>query len=229
MSMDKGGKKNQNIQLSIIVPVYNVEMYIRPCIESIFNQGLDEKYFEVIIINDGTEDRSMEMIQDLIIFHKNIIVINQKNQGISIARNVGIAAAKGEYILMPDSDDLLIENSLKPLLDIAIKTKADLVVADYLKMTNEEIQNCDKISQKDFSVKEKNGEQFFLEYLSPYECHVWRILFRRIFLLDEDIKFYPGIAYEDIPYTHECYLKVHDPRCGNETQRTDAFAAMPQT
>ena len=132
--MNEKEKENTNIQLSIIVPVYNVEMYIRPCIESIFNQGLDEKYFEVIIVNDGTEDRSMEMIQDLIIFHKNIIVINQKNQGISIARNVGIAAANGEYILMPDSDDLLIENSLKPLLDIAIKTKADLVVADYLKM-----------------------------------------------------------------------------------------------
>ena len=59
-------------QLSIIVPVYNVEKFIRPCIESIFRQGLDEDYFEVIIINDGTKDKSMEVIADIISQHKNI-------------------------------------------------------------------------------------------------------------------------------------------------------------
>ena len=95
--------------LSIIVPVYNVEKYIRPCIESIFRQGLEEERFELIIVNDGTQDKSMEMIDDIINEHKNIIVINKKNQGLSIARNNGITIAKGEYILMPDSDDLLID------------------------------------------------------------------------------------------------------------------------
>ena len=128
--------ENPGLLLSIIVPVYNVEKYIRPCMESIFRQDLDENTFEVIIVNDGTEDRSMEVIQDIIEQHKNITVLNQENQGLSVARNNGIAKAKGEYVLMPDSDDLLIENSLKPLLEKAIETRVDLVVADFIALKN---------------------------------------------------------------------------------------------
>ena len=122
--------------LSIIVPVYNVERYIRSCFETIFKQGLKSDEYEVIIVNDGTKDRSMEMIEDIIKQHNNISVINQENQGLSVARNNGICAAKGEYIFMPDPDDLLTEKSLDLLLDIAIKTKADLVVSDYVVMTD---------------------------------------------------------------------------------------------
>jgi len=118
------------MDLSIIVPVYNVEQYIRTCIESIYKQGLDEDRFEVLIVNDGTKDRSMEVIQDIIAQHKNIVVINQENQGLSMARNNGMAKAKGQYILLTDSDDMLIDGSLKPLLDMALETEADLVVAD---------------------------------------------------------------------------------------------------
>ena len=84
--------------------------------ESIFKQGLDENDYEVIIVNDGTPDKSMEMISDIILQHNNIIVINQENQGLSVARNNGIAVAKGEYIFMPDSDDILIERRLQMLL-----------------------------------------------------------------------------------------------------------------
>lgn len=109
---------NLGLLLSIIVPVFNVEEYIRPCIISIFRQGLSEDCFEVIIVNDGTKDHNMEGIQDIFELHKNITVLNQENQGLSVARNNGIAMAKGEHILMPDSDDLLIENSVKPLLDL---------------------------------------------------------------------------------------------------------------
>jgi glycosyltransferase involved in cell wall biosynthesis len=132
------------MDLSIIVPVYKVEKYIHTCIESIYKQGLDEDSFELIIVNDGTPDNSMEMIQDIIAQHKNITIINQENQGISMARNNGIAIAKGQYILMPDSDDLLIENSVKPLLEKALETKADMVVADFVEMNDEEILSFSK-------------------------------------------------------------------------------------
>ena len=125
------------IQLSIIVPVFNVEKYIRLCIETIYRQKLNEERFEVIIINDGTMDKSMEVIEDIIEKHKNIVVINQENLSLSVARNNGIAAAKGKYILMIDSDDLLIENSLSRLLDLALEEEVDLLVADFLEMNNE--------------------------------------------------------------------------------------------
>lgn len=196
------------VKLSIIVPVYNVEKYIRACLESIFKQGLNDEDFEVIIVNDGTTDRSMEVIQDIISLHKNVSIINQENQGLSTARNNGITAAKGEYILMPDPDDLLIENSLKPLLGKALETKADLIVADFLRMTNEEVNNLQTIPQKDFSIQEKTGEQLFLEDLNPHECYVWRTLYRRDFIINSNIIFYPGIKYQDVPFTHECYLKA---------------------
>ncbi len=95
------------MDLSIIVPIYNVEQYVRACIESIYRQGLDEDRFEVILVNDGTKDKSMEVIQDIIQQHKNITVVHQENQGLSVARNNGMAIAKGEYLLMSDSDELL--------------------------------------------------------------------------------------------------------------------------
>ena len=200
------------MDLSIIVPVYNVEKYIRPCIESIFKQGLDDVDFELIIVNDGTEDRSMEMISDIIQQHKNITVIHQENQGLSVARNNAIATAKGEYILMPDSDDILIENSLNPLLKKALETKVDLAIADFFSMTDKEIDNFykDEFKQPEIQFKEYTGEQIFLDVLNPRQCYVWRTLYRREFLVKEDLISYPGIRYQDIPFTHECYLKANN-------------------
>ena len=195
-------------KLSIIVPVYNVEEYIRPCIESIFKQGLDEDEYEIILINDGTQDRCMEMITDIINQHYNIHVINQENQGLSVARNKGISSAKGEYILMIDSDDILIDNSLRPLLEKALESKSDLVVADYLVMDNKEINKHKGVQQKSFSVTEKTGEQLYVEDHSPYHCFVWRTLYNRQFLQREQLKFYAGIRFQDIPFTHECYVKA---------------------
>lgn len=197
------------MELSIIVPVYNVEQYIYACLESIYHQGINEDIFEVIIVNDGTKDRSMEVIQDIINAHSNITIINQENLSLSVARNNGIAAAKGEYILMPDSDDLLIENSLKPLLEKALESKADLVVADFLEMTDEEINNLKNIPQKEFRVKEKIGKQLFLEDLNPRQCYVWRTLYRRAFITENKLTFVPGIRYQDVPFSHECCLKAN--------------------
>lgn len=198
------------ILLSICLPVYNVEDFIRPCMESVFHQGLDEECFEVIIINDGTKDNSIGVIEDIISQHHNITVVNQENQGLSVVRNKSIDLAKGQYILLADSDDLLIDNSLAPLLKEAISSKADLVVADFLKMNGEEILQTDfsLLQQKEFTCQEKTGEQLFLEDLNPYHCFVWRTLYRREFLLENNIRFVPGIIIQDVPFTHECYLKA---------------------
>ncbi len=128
-----------------------------------------------------------------------------------MARNNGIAIAKGDYILMPDSDDLLVENSLKPLLDKAFETKADIIVADYLIMNDEKIKalKSGEPKQEDtFSYQELTGEVLFLNYLNDYECFVWRALYRHEFLTANQIKFVQGIRYEDVPFTHEAYLKA---------------------
>ena len=198
-------------QISIVVPVYNVEKYIRACVESVFRQGLDEDCFEVIIVNDGTQDNSIGVISDIIKQHKNIIIVNQKNQGLSVARNNGMAKAQGEYILLLDSDDLLMNNSLKPLLEKALEAKVDLLVADFLRMNSDEINLLQKspLQLENFSVMEKIGKKMFLEDLSPYECYVWRTLYRRSFIISNHLKFVPNIYFEDIPFTHEAYLKAN--------------------
>ena len=198
------------MQLSIIVPVYNVEKYIRSCFESIYKQGLNDNMFEVIIVNDGSTDNSIGAIKDIISSHNNITLINQDNQGLSVARNNGIVKAKGEYVLMPDSDDLLVENSLKLLIDKALETKADMVIADFIRMNDEEIKDLNHchLIQPSFNMYEKTGKQYFLEDMLPTECYVWRTLFRRNFLIENNMIFYPGICFQDVPFTQECYLKA---------------------
>ena len=196
------------LKLSIIVPVYNVEPYIRPCFESIFKQGLDENDYEVIIVNDGSTDKSMDMIADIIAQHRNITVLHQEHHGLSVARNNGIAVAKGEYIIMPDSDDLLIENSLPILLEKALETKVDILVADFLKLTEEKINNLQNIPHKEYSIQEKTGKELYIEDLNPHECFVWRTLYRRNFILESGLKFTPGVYCQDVPFTHEAYIKA---------------------
>ena len=196
--------------LSVIVPVYNIEKYILPCLESVFRQGLDEECYEVIIVNDGSNDRSVEIIQDFIISHPNITVLNQVNQGLSMARNNGLEVATGEYVLFVDGDDLLIDNSLSYLINIAISSKADLVVADFIKMDEGQITQFSNktFKQGDGRIQEKQGEELLVQDLNPNCCYVWRTLYNRDFLNRNRLRFIPNICFEDIPFTHECYVRA---------------------
>lgn len=201
--------KTKSTKLSIIVPVYNVQDYIRPCIESLFCQDLDEKSFEVIIVNDGTKDRSMEMIDDIVRCHNNISIVNQENQGLSMARNNGIALARGEYLLMPDSDDLLIEKTLKPLLDKALATKVDLLIAGHIVLNNKDIEGKHVNNLKDWSFSETTGKKLFED--THHINNVWRTIYRKDFLIENHIEFIPGIFFEDVPFTNKCFLYAN--RC----------------
>ena len=198
------------LSLSIIVPIYNVEKYVHSCLESIFRQDMEDETFEVILVNDGTPDKSMEMISDILEAHHNIMIIEQQNQGLSLARNNGMQKATGEYLIFVDSDDMLIDNCLSPLLKKAIESKVDLLVADYCEIDKNGI--CYSNQHIDPAVImnaiEKTGEESFLKDLSPYDCHVWHSIYRRKFILDNKIKFTPDIIYEDITFTHECYIKA---------------------
>ena len=107
--------------LSIIVPVYKVEQYIRPCILSIFNQNLNDSDFELVLVDDETPDNSFERINDIIDSHNNITILRQQNAGLSAARNTGLNSAKGDYVLFVDSDDLLVPKQLCRILDKAIE------------------------------------------------------------------------------------------------------------
>lgn len=104
------------MKLSIIIPVYNVENYIRECVNSIFQQGLEEDEFEVILVNDGSTDNSQIICEELVKNNNNIRLINQENKGLSGARNTGILVSAGRFIYFIDSDDYLLRLSLKQIL-----------------------------------------------------------------------------------------------------------------
>ena len=201
---------SENVKLSIIVPVYNVEQYIRPCMESIFKQGLDDSDFELILVNDGTTDNSFGVISDIIESHQNIRILEQENSGPSIARNNGIKSAQGQYLMFVDSDDLLIDYSVAKLLDIAIEQSADLLVGDFLRLTDEQIIDGKyEVCQSDV-INVKTGYELYLEDLNPHESYVWRILYRREFVLERCLSFVMNrVCFEDIPVVQECYLKAN--------------------
>jgi glycosyltransferase involved in cell wall biosynthesis len=199
------------IKLSIIIPVYNVEKYIRACLNSVFNQGLSEDDFEVIIVNDGTRDKSMEAIDDFVAQHHNIMIVNQENKGLSVARNNGIERANGEYIYMLDSDDLLIGDRLKSILDTALNSKADIIMGDYVELSTEELEFLPQSSinglpnGKDKMRIWKNGIGYYCNFVEEPR-YVWRYLFKKDFLQNNYLRFIPGLYFEDIPFMVMCLL-----------------------
>lgn len=195
-------------KLTIIVPVYQVEDYIRACVESIFRQGLDDSEFEVILVNDGTHDNSFQRIADIIEQHANISIMEQENQGLSAARNTGLTKAMGDYVLFLDSDDVLVDNSIKPMMQDLEKQKPDLLVAGFIKLDNLERYETLPIPKADYRSYTVTGSELFIKHLNPRECYVWRTLYRRQFLDDNGLRFIHGIYFEDVPFTTECYLKA---------------------
>ena len=103
--------KDTSLKISVIIPVYNVEKYLRICLESILNQNF--KGYEIILINDGSTDNSLNICREYEKKYSNIIVINEENSGPSAARNKGLEYAKGKYISFIDSDDELLPNYFK--------------------------------------------------------------------------------------------------------------------
>lgn len=104
-------------KLSIIIPIYNVEKYIADCLHSIFDQNAEGNY-EVILVNDGTKDRSMEIAREICSGKPNVTVAEQENQGLSTARMRGLAEAKGEYVWFVDSDDYLEGNAIDYVINL---------------------------------------------------------------------------------------------------------------
>ena len=152
----------KNYKISIIIPVYNTEKYIKECIESIIKQTY--KNIEIIIVNDGSTDNSVNIIKDYQKKYKRIKVINQKNKGPSAARNNGIKHSEGDYILFVDSDDWIEENMVEKMINSINNKETDLIICSYSQITNGK--------RKDFIVEErKNFEEYLFDSsVSGYSC-----------------------------------------------------------
>ena len=120
-------QKNK-ITFSVIIPVYNAEKYLPKCLDSVLKQKGD---FEVIAINDGSKDKSLQILQDYAKKYKNLKIIDEKNQGVSAARNVGLKAVNSRYVTFVDSDDWLEPDAFKQVLAVIKSDKPDVVLTGY--------------------------------------------------------------------------------------------------
>ncbi len=181
--------------LSIIVPVYNVEKYIVKCISSIVNQCEFDKT-ELIIVNDGTKDKSIELVKPIIEGRSNVILINQENAGLSEARNKGLRTANGEYIWFVDSDDAIASNAISILLH-RFETHSDCYGINLL-WENEDDGKKTEVGMWNESESLSSGIEFMQNknHLTP----VQRYVVKRDILILNNLFFYPKILHEDLEY-----------------------------
>lgn len=202
----------KELLLSIIIPVFNVEKFIRPCLESVFNQGLENEEFEVLLVDDGCTDKTLSLVESYQKIHSNVYIIHQKNQGPASARNNGMRHAKGEYILFVDSDDLLIENSIRTMLEIAIANSLDILKTKITTIDNTEVEKGNYPKSVIWNGQVgyvSNGQEGFIRAYDPSESYVFMNLFRRDFVIQNKIQFIDGLFFiEDVVFTILCYLKA---------------------
>lgn len=119
------------LKFSLILPIYNVEKFLPDCLDSLYAQDLSEDEYEIICVIDGSPDNSVEVVKGYMQFHRNIVLIEQENQGVCVARNKGFEQAKGKYIWFIDPDDMISANCLGQLLNLLESSHADLIEFDY--------------------------------------------------------------------------------------------------
>lgn len=182
-------------KISVIVPVYNVENYIEKCLYSLVNQTLED--IEIIVVNDGSEDKSEDVINKFAKEFPNKIKYYQKeNGGLSDARNYGINHATGEYIGFVDSDDYIELSMYKKMYDLAKKDESDIVECDFYWV----YPNKTKI---DIGIEYNKKEDFFISS-RVMACN--KIIKKEII---NDIAFPKGLRYEDVEFFYKLLPNVN--------------------
>lgn len=186
---------NKEIFISIVVPVYNTEQYLDECLQSILKQTIIEN-IELICVNDGSSDNSLEILNLYKEKFPNMIIIDQKNSGAPTARNNGLRVATGEYVYFIDSDDYIInDNCLNELYNVAKKAFLDILNFNHLILKNN--------SLKKVSIKRENNKIYTgKEYLSTSEKGnitnpPWDKLLKRSYLKEINFSYTSGIIHDD--------------------------------
>ncbi len=168
-----------NPLVSIIVPVYNAERYLSKCIQSIACQTLRD--FEVIMVNDGSTDNSLEICKKYARIDKRIIIINKRNEGAAFARRDGVQNAKGNYAFFIDADDYLESSALEKLLSVALKYQIDMVVGNYDRVLDNKGLLRHKVKNYTISdrlVGQEELRQILIANSGTLETFIWGRLYR---------------------------------------------------
>lgn len=189
------------IHVSVIIPFFNVGTYIETCIRSVLNTDLS---VELILVNDGSTDVSLEIAEQYVAAYPNVSLIHQAHSGPSIARNAGLKIAKGEYIAFVDSDDWIEKNSLSRLVENAKKNNADMVLGKMVYYYN---ATCSRDIIKDIPSRMRNriftGSSLFVLFMQlgiyyPMACSY---IYRREWINETNLLFDEHILHEDEVWT----------------------------
>lgn len=193
--------------ISIIIPIYNTEKYLQECLDSVINQSY--KNLEIILINDGSTDKSKEICEEYRNKDSRIILINQKNKGAAVAKNIGLDLIKGDLFAVLDSDDILHPNNLEILYTQMINTNADIIEANFT-------TNLDKFNNKSHirnhtnieKIKRYNTEKALEELITNGKCHQtpWNKLYKKELL--KNIRFPQGKYIDDEYWTYKIFLNA---------------------
>lgn len=176
-------------KVSVIIPVYNVEKYLRECLDSVVNQTLQD--IEIICINDGSTDNSLEILKEYAKRDERIDIIDSINKGVSTARNLGIDKSQGKYIIFVDSDDWLEPDCIAKAFDNITKTKADILCYGFNIIDNLQKQKC-----WHFEIIKNNclKPEYNIQALKPFLTYVWDKIYRAEFIKKNQIYFPENIS-----------------------------------
>lgn len=199
------------IKVSVIVPIYNVELYLEEALDSVINQTLEE--IEIIVVNDGSTDSSLEIIKKYEKKDKRIKVVNQENQGLSGARNSGLKIAKGEYIYFMDSDDFISLDTLEICYNHSLNNRLDFIFFDAQSFTNDNIDISGYDYDRSQLIEEKSifsGKEILTKLLNEKKYRSAAVLnfINLDYLTEIKLQFYPKIVHEDELFTFLLFLSA---------------------
>lgn len=197
------------MKISIVIPVYNTAKYLPQCLDSVINQT--HTNLEIIVVNDGSTDDSLQILKLYKERDPRIIVLNQKNQGQSVARNVGMQMVSSEYVLFIDSDDYIALDTCEFINKNSVEKKYDIVIFgrnrfwdDSERLVYDEVQinKCSYCS----------GEEYLFEHIAndTFTASPCNKAFKKNILKEHSIMFEKGIIYEDLFFVFKALLFAHD-------------------
>lgn len=188
------------VKISVIVPVYNTSKYLDKCLSSLVNQTI--KDIEIIVINDGSTDDSLDIIKIFKKKYNNIILIDQKNMGISISRNNALDIARGEFIGFVDSDDYVSNDMYEKLYNNIKNNNSDIAVCNYINF----IPDDNSFFNQDINMNGNTNLCEMPSLLYDIDYAPWNKLYKKS--LWDDVRFPEKLKYEDINAVIKVFLKA---------------------
>jgi len=185
-------KNQSSVLVSVIIPVFNAEQYLRPCLESVMSQSLRE--IEIICVNDGSNDKSLSILQEYAEKDRRFIIIDKKNEGQAIARNIALSHVSGEYVVFVDSDDHVDLDLCRKVYHFAKKHNCDMVIYDFTSFINIDELSKTKKDPSSLSVFNPSDRKALLKQMGV----VWIKCVRTDFIRLNMIRFPEGRIYEDV-------------------------------